>query len=663
MDSINNEDEKGQFYLPSYLLKTTYGEKLEKKLSTPIKQKNDHSITSKLSALGIMGNMPSRYSNADYDSELASIFSGSNANQSNTSIHHDRAGAISSTSAGNDSVIDDDIHSDDPMEEEDEEEEDEDEEGVHNIHYGDEMDVDFEEDEHDNELRPTFTSSTGSGTGSGSGSGPVTGGPGIIRGNNRRRTRTRSSQSSNPRKNSKTNKLHSLSNGQNPLGNFKYSLPTKWENSTNKSLLVSNNGLTLKIDQNGNNNSPTSSSSISKNYDHLVTKTNNSIPIKVGVFYFEIKVLSVTNNNLKNNSDITIGFMNSNLVNVTKMPGLEIGSYGFNGSDGSIICSQSASKKYNCKFGQGDIIGCGVNFSTKSIFYTKNGVFLGNAFTDINKELIPIIGLKNGNSISSNFGSNEFIFDIDGYIEDEKVKIYKKIFNYTKKSDNAINKINTHTDKEIPNILQNLVSSYFNHLGYIDISKTFLKEIKNEQIDESLIKNFNKIESISSIDENNLKIRQQIRKYLIQGDVESSIKLTNLNFPKVFENNLEILFQLNCQKLINFIKSGELDEAMKFGQSLRSNYETNEKFQESLNDIFSLLAFEKPEDSEFGYLLSNDCILKICDELNSEILKSLGKSSISNLEKLIKHNKSLIEILNDKNQLDSLLITSDDFGL
>lgn len=621
MDSSNSnipDFDHQEFHLPSYLLKTAYGEELQKKLSAPSSVQNDQSITTKLSALGIMGNMPSRYLNADYDSELASIFSVSNTQSTNPSRDRNNTSLIDEE--------DDDVHEDEDDGRE-EEEEDEEEEEVRNIHYADEMDVDYEE-------------ATAA---------------------DLRSFRSRSISRRNSRKNSRSSRLHSISSSKNPFANFKYLLPSKWEPSSNKSLIVANNGLTLKIDYNSNS---TATSSISKNYDYLVTKTDNSIPINVGVFYFETKILSVTNNNLKNNSDVTIGFMNSSLVNVSKMPGLEVGSYGFNGSDGSIICSQSTSKKYNCKFGQGDIVGCGINFATKSIFYTKNGVYLGVAFTDINKSLTPIIGLKNGNSVSSNFGQNEFIFDIDGYINDEKLKIYKKIFNYTKDSkSDVINRINVNTDKEIPNVLQNLVSSYFNHLGYIDISKTFLQEIKNEQVDETLIKNFNKIETISSIDENNLKIRQQIRKYLISGDIDSSIKLTNLNFPKVFGKNEEILFKLNCNKFIQLIKKTQIDEAIEFGQSLRSKYSENSRFQEFLNDIFSLLAFENPKESEFGYLLNDDEILKISDELNSEILKSLGKSSISNLEKLIKHNKSLLHVLNDKNQLDSLLITSDDFGL
>jgi len=50
------------------------------------------------------------------------------------------------------------------------------------------------------------------------------------------------------------------------------------------------------------------------------------------------------------------------------------------------------------KFSTNDVIGCGINFFKREIFYTHNGVFLGASFKDIEiKEFYPTVGLHSPN--------------------------------------------------------------------------------------------------------------------------------------------------------------------------------------------------------------------------------------------------------------------------
>ena len=64
------------------------------------------------------------------------------------------------------------------------------------------------------------------------------------------------------------------------------------------------------------------------------------------------------------------------------MPGWGHRSWGYHGDDGQLFCIDVGSNRgrpYGPTFGSGDVIGCGVDFGSKSAFFTKNGEHLGEA--------------------------------------------------------------------------------------------------------------------------------------------------------------------------------------------------------------------------------------------------------------------------------------------
>lgn len=64
-------------------------------------------------------------------------------------------------------------------------------------------------------------------------------------------------------------------------------------------------------------------------------------------------------------------------VGTNRLPGWDQTSYGYHGDDGHFFCSSGHGREYGPTFDIGDTIGCGINFVTREIFFTRNGQNLG----------------------------------------------------------------------------------------------------------------------------------------------------------------------------------------------------------------------------------------------------------------------------------------------
>ena len=95
-----------------------------------------------------------------------------------------------------------------------------------------------------------------------------------------------------------------------------------------------------------------------------------------------------------------------------------IRSFGYYSINGRKLFGGGDGKPYGPAFTQGDVVGCGINFNRDEIFFTKNGKYLGSAFTHIPANLYPTVALHSQEEkVTVNFGANPFKFDIDSYIE------------------------------------------------------------------------------------------------------------------------------------------------------------------------------------------------------------------------------------------------------
>ncbi|KAJ2388777.1 hypothetical protein GGI23_005983, partial [Coemansia sp. RSA 2559] len=148
--------------------------------------------------------------------------------------------------------------------------------------------------------------------------------------------------------------------------------------------------------------------------DAAMVLTDVCIPTRTGVYYFEVQIKSRGQSGY-----IGVGLSRAGL-SVHRLPGWDIGSWGYHGDDGHVFGGDGRGTGYGPRFTTGDTVGCGIDFVRQRIFFTRNGFFLGYAFgvIDTSQDFFPCIGMRTpGEHVMANFGRKPFEFDIDNYVE------------------------------------------------------------------------------------------------------------------------------------------------------------------------------------------------------------------------------------------------------
>lgn len=125
-----------------------------------------------------------------------------------------------------------------------------------------------------------------------------------------------------------------------------------------------------------------------------------------------------------------------------------------------------------------------------------------------------------------------------------------------------------------------------------------------------------------SIELSSLDDRILIREAVQNGRIQEATHLVNQLHPELLDNDRYLFFHLQQLQLIELIRNGKIEEALSFAQNKLS--EAGEDIPEVLSELertLALLAFEKPQDSPFSYLLEQAHRQKIASELNAAILK------------------------------------------
>ncbi|OJD17640.1 hypothetical protein AJ78_02290 [Emergomyces pasteurianus Ep9510] len=312
-------------------------------------------------------------------------------------------------------------------------------------------------------------------------------------------------------------------------------LPSRWsDQNKNTGLDLLNDGLEVRYLGNP----------LKLDHEAASCRADHPMPPQCGIYYFEVTILSKPRDGM-----ICVGFT-SNKASLERLPGWEQESWAYHGDDGRTFYgeTQGQGKVYGPKYSVNDTIGCGVNFSTSTAFFTRNGVFLGNAFRELrNVKLYPAVGVKKQPTthLKANFGQFPFIYDIDGMMEKEKLNVQADI------SATSISNLYPSLDEDT--FIQELVAQFLAHGGYVETARAFAEEVREES--RALqngrgtpLKDYQAEEDVDAIN------RQKIRTAILDGDIDKALKFTNASYANVLRDNPQIYFRLRCRKFIEMMR-------------------------------------------------------------------------------------------------------------
>ncbi|ESK98176.1 ran-binding protein [Moniliophthora roreri MCA 2997] len=300
-------------------------------------------------------------------------------------------------------------------------------------------------------------------------------------------------------------------------------------------------------------------------------RTIEPIPPVCGIYYYEVEIRSKGPK-----AHISIGFAGRE-VRTSRLPGWEPHSWGYHGDDGYSFAAEKSGSPYGPTFGLGDIIGCGIDFSTYRAFYTKNGSPLGPVFENVGKgiEIYPSVGLQLPNeSVKVNFGHEPFRFDIDYHIQQQRNQAWTNLM--LEPIDTAIFKrpdvlpdigaIATvpvsapASEEETKRELNKLVLSYLAHHGYVKTAMAFRKQSETISAPSAAVD-----QDIDMVDdtpgptpapsfEADIELRTRIVNSVLERDIDSALTETQRHYPAVLDAEQGLMvFKLRCRKFVELI--------------------------------------------------------------------------------------------------------------
>ncbi|KAF9585738.1 Rsp5p-dependent ubiquitination, sorting of cargo proteins at the multivesicular body [Lunasporangiospora selenospora] len=134
-------------------------------------------------------------------------------------------------------------------------------------------------------------------------------------------------------------------------------------------------------------------------------QTNLPLPKQQEVYYWEVKMFEKSPN-----TNVAVG-VSTKPYPTSRLPGWSRHSVGYFSKDGYKYCNSPWSGlPCGPSYFEGDVIGCGYRPRYGTVFFTRNGKRIEDAYTGYRTNLFPTVGATGPCVLHVNFGQSGFVF-------------------------------------------------------------------------------------------------------------------------------------------------------------------------------------------------------------------------------------------------------------
>eukprot|EP01026_Neomeris_dumetosa_P049301 TRINITY_DN4289_c0_g1_i5.p1 TRINITY_DN4289_c0_g1~~TRINITY_DN4289_c0_g1_i5.p1 ORF type:complete len:443 (-),score=41.97 TRINITY_DN4289_c0_g1_i5:664-1929(-) len=254
-------------------------------------------------------------------------------------------------------------------------------------------------------------------------------------------------------------------------------------------------------------------------------QADQAIPLLCRVYYYEMTIKCKGEK-----GKFVIGFADKRF-NHGRMPGWDVGGFGYCGSDGNKLVGQVAGYQFGPTYTEGDTVGAGIHLHRREIFFTKNSQYLGVAASidhvGVIAELIPTIGLHSKfEQVEVNFGDQPFKFDLEGMIEEEM----------------RVEREQVEKKQVTSRDLHMIIRDYLLFHGY---------QHTLEKLDEVCGLGQHQLDNVRQGWQEGLQIRSKIRGHIVQDEVDAAVDILrnigHIQIPFVLNHQYCFVLKLNAQ--------------------------------------------------------------------------------------------------------------------